>query len=335
MIVPVQPKFFTKLGLPGWFMPPRSDSPHASLDVSSSPDVRTATLSQIAASTHSRLALAALLVGGAAIGGSPIFVRLSEVGPLATAFWRVSLALLPFFLISRVAKEADQQPAGLRDYLLLVLPGVFLAIDLVAWHLSLHMTSVANATLLANLAPVFVTLGSWLVFRTRITPIFLVGLGLALVGVVVLKGGPGAIGGGGIAGDATAITAAVFYACYMLALGHVRSKFSTLRIMVWTTFAAAVCMLPIAFFFEGSMVPITLFGWAMVVGLAFISHVGGQGLVTYALAYLPTAFSSLTLLLQPVVAAILAWILLAEPVGAMQAVGGVIVLAGILVARRG
>lgn len=92
-------------------------------------------MSQIAASTHSRLALAALLVGGAAIGGSPIFVRLSEVGPLATAFWRVSLALLPFFLISRVAKEADQQPAGLRDYLLLVLPGVFLAIDLVAWHL--------------------------------------------------------------------------------------------------------------------------------------------------------------------------------------------------------
>ena len=74
---------------------------------------------------------------------------------------------------------------------------------------------------------------------------------------------------------------------------------------------------------------------AMVVGLALICHVGGQGLVTYALAYLPTAFSSLTLLLQPVVAAILAWVLLAEPVGPMQALGGAIVLAGILVARRG
>ena len=292
-------------------------------------------MSSIAVSTHRRLALAALLIGGAAIGGSPIFVRLSEVGPLATAFWRVSLALLPFLLISRIAREADEEPAGLRDYVVLLLPGIFLAIDLVAWHLSLHMTSVANATLLANLAPVFVTLGSWLIFRTRITPIFLAGLALALVGVIVLKGGPAAIGGGQLAGDATAIVAAIFYACYMLALGHVRSRFSTLRIMVWTTFSAAVCMLPIAFFFEGSMLPITLFGWAMVVGLAFISHVGGQGLVTYALADLPTAFSSLTLLLQPVVAAILAWFLLAEPVGIMQAVGGVIVLAGILVARRG
>jgi drug/metabolite transporter (DMT)-like permease len=292
-------------------------------------------VSPIAASRHTRLALIALLVGGAAIGGSPIFVRLSEVGPMATAFWRVSLALLPFFLMSRLAKQGDETPRGLRDHLFLLLPGVFLAIDLAAWHLSLHMTSVANATLLANLAPVFVTLGSWLVFRTRITPVFLAGLALALVGVVVLKGGPAAIGGGQLAGDATAIVAALFYACYMLSLGHVRSRFSTLRIMVWTTFSAAVCMLPLAFFFEGDMVPVTLFGWAMVLGLAFISHVGGQGLVTYALAYLPTAFSSLTLLLQPVVAAILAWILLAEPVGVLQAVGGLIVLLGILVARRG
>lgn len=292
-------------------------------------------MSPISTSRHTRLALIALLVGGIAIGGSPIFVRLSEVGPMATAFWRVSLALLPFLLISRVTRQRDETPSGLRDYFFLLLPGVFLAVDLAAWHLSLHMTSVANATLLANLAPVFVTLGSWLIFRTRITPIFLTGLALALAGVIVLKGGPAAIGGGQLAGDATAIVAAIFYAGYMLSLGHVRSRFSTLRIMVWTTFSAAVCMLPLAFFFEGSMIPLTLFGWAMVLGLAFISHVGGQGLVTYALAYLPTAFSSLTLLLQPVVAAILAWILLGEPVGAMQAVGGLIVLSGILVARRG
>jgi drug/metabolite transporter (DMT)-like permease len=292
-------------------------------------------LSPITASPKSRLAVIALLAGGVAIGGSPIFVRLSEIGPMATAFWRVALALLPFLLLWRATKQGEERPAGPRDHFFLLLPGVFLAADLAAWHLSLHMTSVANATLLANLAPVFVTLGSWLLFRTRITPVFLAGLGLALIGVLVLKGGPSALGGGQLAGDATSIVAAFFYACYMLSLGHVRSRFSTLRIMVWTTLSAVICILPVAVFFEVDMVPATLFGWAMLLGLAFISHVGGQGLVTYALAYLPTAFSSLTLLLQPVVAAILAWILLAEPVGAMQAVGGAIVLAGILVARRG
>ncbi len=81
--------------------------------------------------------------------------------------------------------------------------------------------------------------------------------------------------------------------------------------------------------------PTALSAGPCVFGLAFVSHAGGQVAITYALAYLPAAFSSLTLLLQPVVAAILAWVLLSEPIGPMQAIGGIVVLAGILVARRG
>lgn len=105
--------------------------------------------------------------------------------------------------------------------------------------------------------------------------------------------------------------------------------------MIWSTASAAVCMFPLAFFFEDSFMPMALFGWAMLFGLAFISHAGGQALIIYALAFLPPAFSSLTLLLQPVVAAILAWLVLSEPVGLLQAIGGAVVLAGILIARRG
>ncbi|CAN7384732.1 DMT family transporter [Pararhizobium sp. LjRoot238] len=288
-------------------------------------------------SSANRLALTALLIGGAAIGGSPIFVRLSEVGPMATAFWRVALALLPLLVWSKVMDKTatDSRPAGLADYGLLVLPGVFLAADLAAWHLSLHMTSVANATLFANLAPIFVTLGSWLLFRAHVSGVFLAGLATALAGVVILKGGPAALGDGHLAGDATAAVAAVFYAGYILSIGRLRSRFSTNRIMIWSTASAAVCIFPLAFFVEDSFMPMALFGWTMLIGLAFISHAGGQGLIIYALAFLPPAFSSLTLLLQPVVAAVLAWLLLSEPVGLMQAIGGATVLAGIMVARRG
>ncbi|RVL21384.1 EamA/RhaT family transporter, partial [Sinorhizobium meliloti] len=112
--------------------------------------------------------MAALIIGGAAIGGSPIFVRLSEVGPMATAFWRVALALIPLVAWSRLrgGAAAEKPPQCLSDYAQLILPGVFLAIDLAAWHLALTMTSVANATLLANLAPVFVTLAGWALFRS-------------------------------------------------------------------------------------------------------------------------------------------------------------------------
>ncbi|WEZ82757.1 DMT family transporter [Rhizobium sp. 32-5/1] len=297
----------------------------------------TAPPSSLKSETSNRLALAALLIGGIFIGGSPIFVRLSEVGPMSTAFWRVALALLPLLIWSRAAAATatDSKPAGFADCAHLVLPGVFLAADLAAWHLALHMTSVANATLLANLAPIFVTLGSWVLFRAHVSRLFIAGLVTALLGVVVLKGGPAAIGDGKLAGDATAVVAAVFYAGYILSIGRLRARFSTIRIMIWSTASAAICMLPLALMFEADFMPVALFGWAMLAGLAFISHASGQALIIYALAFLPAAFSSLTLLLQPVVAAILAWLPLSEPVGLMQAIGGAIVLAGILVARRG
>jgi drug/metabolite transporter (DMT)-like permease len=283
-----------------------------------------------------RLPLVALILGGAAIGGSPIFVRLSELGPLATAFWRVALALIPLLIFSFAKPQrAESRVASACDYAMLMLPGVFLACDLVLWHLALHMTSVANATLLANLAPVFVTLIGWLFLRARISALFLAGLVIAMAGIVTLKGGFAVIGNGDLRGDGLATAAAIFYAGYILVIGRLRNRFDTVRIMLWSTGVAAVCILPLALIAEGHLLPFTAFGWMIVIGLAFISHAGGQVAITYALAYLPAAFSSLTLLLQPVVAAILAWVLLGEAISAMQAIGGAIVLAGILIARRG
>lgn len=289
------------------------------------------------AASRNRVALAMLLLGSVCISGSPIFVRLSEVGPMSTAFWRVALALLPLLVWTRVTPQpADPvRRQTLGDRCLLALPGIFLAGDLAAWHIALHVTSVANATLIANMAPIFVTLGSWALFRGHVSRIFLSGLALAMIGIVTLKGGPMALGNGDIRGDLLAILAAIFYAGYILTIGRLRSRFSTMTIMLWSTSSAAVCMLPLSVLFEQGFAPVTLFGWAVLVGLAFLSHAAGQGFITYALAYLPPAFSSLTLLLQPVVAAILAWVVLNEPVGLMQAIGGIIVLTGIMVARRG
>lgn len=291
-----------------------------------------------AASASQRLALVALVLGAITIGCSPIFVRLSEVGSLTTAFWRVALALIPLMVWSGANSgrgQVSERPASLSDCVALVVPGFMLAGDLAAWHISLHMTSVANATLLANMAPIFVTLGGWLLFRTRISAIFMVGLAFALIGVVVLKGGFSAFSGGSTSGDAIAIVAAIFYAGYMLSLARLRSRFSTLTAMLWTTASAALFILPMALVFETGFWPQTLFAWAILLGLAWITHASGQGLIIYALAWLPPAFSSLTLLIQPVVAAFLAWLVLGEAIGPMQAVGGIIVLAGIFIARRG
>lgn len=197
------------------------------------------------------------------------------------------------------------------------------------------MTSVANSTLLVNMAPIFVTLFSWFALGQKVSRVFLAGLTLSIAGIVVLKWGDSAIGAGSAKGDAVALSAAALYAGYILLLGRLRKIYATIIIMLWSTISAALCTLVLALIVDTAIVPWTLAGWAIVLGLAWISHTGGQSLIAYALAWLPPTFSSLTLLIQPVVAALLAWFLLREPLSMFQITGALIVIAGILIARRG
>jgi drug/metabolite transporter (DMT)-like permease len=280
-------------------------------------------------------ALGALVLGGFLLGCSPILVRLSELGPVATAFWRLALALVPLTLLFFRHRGSGRLPSTLAEHLTAAMPGIFLGGDLATWHLSIHMTSVTNSTLLANMAPVVVTLVSWLFLRQRISGAFVAGLALSVVGVIVLNGaGFSRSGDSHRAGDAVALGAACFYAGYFIFLSRARSMFSTSVVMLWSTVAAAICVLPIALLFEHAFTPTTLAGWAVVLALGWLVHAGGQGLIAFSLAWLPATFSSLTLLIQPVVAAVLAWIVLSEPLRGPQAAGGAIVIAGILLARR-
>ena len=136
-------------------------------------------------------------------------------------------------------------------------------------------------------------------------------------------------------GDGLGLATAVFYAAYMLAVKKLRADFSTATVMAWSTAAGAIVLLPLALISGESIVATTAAGWGVLLALALISHVGGQGLIAYALAHLPAAFSSVSLLLQPVAAALLAWLILSEALGLLQALGGAVVLAGIAIARRG
>ena len=102
------------------------------------------------------LALAALVAGAFGMGLSPVFVRYADVGPFTSAFYRVFLSLPVFWAWARV--EA-RRPAAIADpgwTMPIVLAGVFFAGDLFFWHLSILRTSLANATLLATMAPVWV-----------------------------------------------------------------------------------------------------------------------------------------------------------------------------------
>jgi drug/metabolite transporter (DMT)-like permease len=290
--------------------------------------------------------LAALFAGAFCIASSAIWVRLSELGPVATAFWRVALALPVLWAWASCSALDAHLAAGRRFAWPLAAAGACFAGDLALWHGSIVLTSVANATLLANFAPIFVTIAVWLVYGTRPSARFVLALAVALAGTVVLIGAsaPGiaqAAGGSAgasdarrLLGDALGIGTAVFYAAYQLFVNRVRSSMPTSSVMAWSSLACAALLLPIALASGETLLPATGHGWAILIGLALVSHVAGQSLIACAIAHLTPTLASVGLLLQPVVAAGFAWLVLGEGVVPNQVWGGAIVLAGIWLAAR-
>ncbi|MBM3486448.1 MAG: DMT family transporter [Alphaproteobacteria bacterium] len=281
--------------------------------------------------------LAALLAGAVAIAFAPIFFRWSETAPIATAFWRFALATPFLWLIARRAGSPAGRGGPLvgRDRLLLVLAGVLFAGDMIFWHWSLALSSVANATLLANAAPVFVVIGGYLLYRRTVTRLFLAGMATAIAGAAILMDASFALSATRLLGDFFGVVTAVFYGAYMLCIERLAGRLSTAAIMIVSTAVSALVCLPVALIETGPFFPETARGWAVLIGLALVAQVIGQTLVAYGLGRLPVHFGSVSLLLQPATAALLAWLLVAEPMGAQQAVGAVVILAGILLARRG
>lgn len=283
-------------------------------------------------------ALGALLAGATFIALSPIFVRLSldaGVGPTATAFWRVALAV-PFLWMVHGLKRGPRARRYSGKWLLLFAAGFAFAGDLAFWHASIKLTSVANSTLLANLASIFVTLAAWVFLRQRPTALFLAGLAAALAGVALLVHTSLRFSSTGLAGDALGVVTAMFYAGYLLAVKGLRDRGeTTLYLMAVTSTITAIILLPVALTTGEQFFPSTPGGWLTVLGLALVSHAAGQGLIAYALAHLPAAFSSVSLLFQPVMAALFAWLALSEALAPLQVAGGLVVLFGIYLARRG
>ena len=103
----------------------------------------------------------AVMAGAGLLGLSPLAVRFSELGPQATAFWRFAFALPILLLLMRGGRpKPDPSPSG-RQVSLLLLAGVFFGLDIALWSAALDFTTVANATLLSNMTPVFAAAFAW------------------------------------------------------------------------------------------------------------------------------------------------------------------------------
>jgi len=278
--------------------------------------------------------LAAL--GAGCISASAVLIKLADTGTATVAFYRCLLAV-PVLTALAIMERRRHGPRDLAAHRNAVLAGLFLAVDLVLWNHAIAEVGAGIATVLGNLQVLFVAVAAWALFRERPGRGFLIALPVVMAGVVLVSGLAGGASGGGhpLAGVGYGMATSVAYAGFLLTLRRTSARTPHIAgPLAEATAAAAAGSLMLGLVFGGLQLEIgwPSFGWLLLLSLT--SQTIGWLLITSSLPRLPAAISSLTLLLQPAAAMLLAAAVLGEHPGILQIGGALLVCCGVLAASR-
>ena len=281
-----------------------------------------------------------LILALLAVSFAAIFIRWSsaELGAGAIVFNRLWIATVVLMVWEGLkVGQSTAQPTSptieLRDYGWLLLVGAVSSTSVVLWALSLSETSVANSTVLRNLTPLFTSLGAWIVFRQRFDQRFLLGMFVAICGAIAIGVGDFQLSWQSLTGDLLALLSALCYGINLLLVENLRRRLGASQILLWRCGFGCALLLPFVLLTETQIFPESAAVWGAVIALAVLCQCFGQGLVVHSLKTFSSGFVAIFLLLEPVVTAILAWLLLGEALSLANslAFGGVLV--GIYLAK--
>ncbi len=279
-----------------------------------------------------RIGWTALILGTGIIAWSGVLVRFLDVGPLAGGAWRMTFAVPALAVWARLASGrpiALAQPVAIAFPLFLA--GLAFAADVGSFHIALTGTKVANTAFIGNVAPILTVAGGALLFAEHPPPRVWAALALALLGSWVMAGmaEPANLG----YGDVFALCAAVSYAAYLLVIKRVRARLDGPTATLWPAATAAVALAGAATLRGEILLPHSVGGWTTVALLGVVSHAMGQGFTSVAIGRIPVGLVALVILAQPPFSALIAWLVLGETMSPLQALGGSVILAALLLAR--
>lgn len=276
-------------------------------------------------------AYAAMVVANVALAFGPWLVRLADVSSLSSAFWRLALAAPLLFLIARAVRQPIPRMAW-PILAVIALGGLAFAADLGAWHVGIHLTKLASATLFGNLAS-FLFAGYALVLtRTLPDRYQTAALLLAALGTMLLLGRSYQVDTRYLAGDLLCILAGVFYTVYLIAMARTRALLQPVPLLLISTLAGMLPLLLFALAEGGTFWPTD---WTPLILLAIGSQVVGQGLMIYAMGHLTPLVIGLGLLIQPFITAVIGSVYYDERLGAFDIAGGLAICAALVLVRAG
>jgi drug/metabolite transporter (DMT)-like permease len=281
------------------------------------------------AAAHGRYAFAALIVSNLFLAMGPWMVRVADVGPVASAFWRLSLAIPLLLLLARFATRGSFRP-GRGVGLLIVVGGCFFAADLAAWHYGIGLTKLANATLFGNASSLLFPIYGFIIARMLPRRLQALALLLAATGAALLLGSSYELSPRHLRGDLFAILAGIFYTFYLIAIDRARQTLKPLPVLALATVAGAGPLLLFSLLLGEKVLPSD---WTPLILLSLGSQVIGQGLLVYSMGHLSPLVVGLGLLTQPAVTAIVGWLAYDERLSLTDALGAVLICAALVLIR--
>jgi len=277
------------------------------------------------------LALLALLGGVAILGFAAIFVRWSGAPGPVTALYRMLIgaaAITPIYLLRR---GSTLRSLPRRGVLMAVLGGSLFGCDMAIWMSAIEIGGATMPTLAANTAPLWVGIGSMVIFRERKAPGFWVGVLVAIIGVALVLGHNIQATDGVARGMIMGLVTALFYASFFLAIQVGRRYIDTLSFLWISTLSAAGALLIINIIMRSPLTGFSPNTYLAFVALGILVQFLGWFLINFAQGYLRASIVAPVLLVQPVLTALLAVPLLGERFTAWHIAGGLTVLAGVYI----
>lgn len=273
----------------------------------------------------------AVFLGVVAVSFSSLFVKLSQAHPFVIAFYRLFLTFLILLPLAWREKIQGLRQISLKDGMLAVASGSFLALHFILWFVSLRYTSIASSVVLVTTQPIFVVLGSLLLFREKIGAKALIGGAIALLGSFLIGAADFQFGGRALLGDLLALAAAVAVSGYLIIGRTLRARMS-LALYTFLVYGSSSLVLGLVAGTTGkSFYPYPAREWLLFLALAVICTIFGHTVFNWSLRYVQASVVAVGVLGEPVGAIIWAALFLGENPTLRQMVSAAVILFGLYV----
>ncbi len=275
-----------------------------------------------------------LFVATFAVSWAAILIKLSGADPYPIAFYRMAFASILLAIPALAKAKRRLKELDAKQAILLLISGLVLGFHFATWVQSLFFTTISNSTIIVATQPIWVLIMEATILREKIPRRSIIGMLLALIGIIIISGGDIDLGPEYIKGDLLALAGAIFAGVYLFIGRQLRARMDNIGYIFPVYTIAAVVLLIMSLASGANLTDYPKFTWTMLILLAVVPTMVGHSLYNWLLKYVPAHMVATTILGEPIGATILAIFFFDQIPGWWTVVGGVLILSGIFIVLK-